>query len=97
MVSTIADGIATRVPIPEAVDDLKDLVDEVLLVSDDSIVQAMQLAFRHHGLVIEPAGAAGLAAAITYKERFHEAAAATILTGGNLTSQQIAQWLGVAS
>jgi threonine dehydratase len=92
-VSTIADGIATRIPVPEAFDDLQDLVDEVLLVSDDSIILAMQLAFRHHGLVIEPAGAAGLAAAITYKERFRGAVAATVLTGGNLTSDQIAKWL----
>jgi len=95
-VSTIADGIAVRLPIPEAFDDLKSVVDEVLLVNDDSIIQAMQLTFRHHGLVTEPAGAAGLAALIAYKERFNGAVVATILTGGNLASEQIRQWLSGA-
>ncbi len=72
------------------------VVDEVLLVNDDSIIQAMQLTFRHHGLVTEPAGAAGLAALIAYKERFNGAVVATILTGGNLASEQIRQWLSGA-
>ncbi|MEP7347220.1 MAG: pyridoxal-phosphate dependent enzyme, partial [Gemmatimonadaceae bacterium] len=35
---TIADGIAVRVPIPEAVDDLQGVVDDILLVSDDEIL-----------------------------------------------------------
>jgi len=73
--------------------DLKDVVDEVLLVDDGALIRAMQLAFRHHGLVIEPAGAAGLAAAITYEDRFRDALVATPLCGGNLTPQQIGQWL----
>ena len=96
-VVTIADGIAVRLPIPEAFGDLKELVDDVLLVNDDAIIRAMQLAFRHHGLVLEPAGAVGLAAAITYKERFHGALVATPLTGGNLTPEQIHLWLFGAS
>jgi threonine dehydratase len=96
-VATIADGIAVRVPVPEAVADLKPVVDEVLLVEDDAIVESMQLAFRHHGLVVEPAGAAGLAAAITYKERFRGALVATPLCGGNLTSEQIHTWLLAAA
>ena len=92
-ISTIADGIAVRVPVPEAVNDLEGLVDEVLLVEDDALIRAMRLVFEHHGLVIEPAGAAGLAAAIAYKERFRGACVATPLTGGNLTAEQVRQWL----
>ena len=92
-IATIADGIAVRVPVPESLADLKDVVDEVLLVDDGALIRAMQLAFRHHGLVIEPAGAAGLAAAITYEDRFRDALVATPLCGGNLTPQQIGQWL----
>ena len=41
-VSTIADGIATRTPIPEALQDMQGLVDEALLVSDDAIIRGMK-------------------------------------------------------
>lgn len=92
-VSTIADGIAVRVPVPEALDDLAAVVDEVLLVEDEAMIQAMQLVFRRHDLVVEPAGVAGLAAAITFRERFRGASVATPLCGGNLTPEQITQWL----
>ncbi len=91
--TTIADGIAVRVPVPESLLNLAGLIDEVLQVEDDSLVEAMRLVFRHHGLVVEAAGAAGLAAAITYQERFRGARVATPLCGGNLTAEQIGRWL----
>jgi threonine dehydratase len=94
-VATIADGIAVRVPVPQVLGDLAAVVDEVLLVEDDAIVRAMQLAFRHHGLLVEPAGAVGLAAAIAHKTRFRSALVATPLCGGNLTEEQIRRWLWV--
>jgi threonine dehydratase len=94
-VATIADGIAVRVPVPQALGDLAAVVDEVLLVEDDAIVLAMQLAFRHHGLLVEPAGAVGLAAAIAHKTKFRSALVATPLCGGNLTEEQIRRWLWV--
>jgi threonine dehydratase len=90
---TIADGIAVRVPIPEVLDDLSSVVDEVLLVEDRALVEAMQLAHRHHGLVVEPAGAAALAAAVTYKGRFRGGRVAVPLCGGNLTERQAQEWL----
>ncbi len=84
-VRTIADGIAVRVPIPESLPDLYRLLDDVVLVEDDSMRDAMRLVLHHHGLVTEPAGVAGLAAAITYKSRFQSALMATPLCGGNST------------
>jgi threonine dehydratase len=92
-ISTIADGIAVRLPVPEAVNDLEGVVDEVLLVDDDVLIKAMQSVFKHHGLVIEPAGVAGLAAAMVHRERFRGACVATPLTGGNVTVEQVRQWL----
>lgn len=92
-VATIADGIAVRVPVPEALTDLSGVVDEVLLVDDHALIASMQLVFRHHGLVVEPAGVAGLAAALTFRDRFRNASVVTPLCGGNLTVEQIAQWL----
>lgn len=61
-VATRADGIAVRVPIPQAVHDMAGTVDDVLLVDDDAILQAVRLLFDTAGLVVEPAGAAGVAA-----------------------------------
>jgi threonine dehydratase len=91
-VSTIADGIAVRVPVPEALADLSNVVDEVLLVDDQAIITAIQLLFQHHGLLVEPAGAAGLAAAMTFSNRFRGASVVTPLCGGNLTSDQIREY-----
>lgn len=92
-VNTIADGIAVRLPIPEALTDLEGLVDDVLLAEDDTIIEAMRLIFQHHGLVVEPAGAAGLAAALACQQRFRGQLVATPLCGGNMTSAQTRRWL----
>jgi threonine dehydratase len=92
-VETIADGIAVRVPIAAALADLRALVDDVVLVDDDALIAAMRLAFDHLGLVIEPAGAAGLAVALTLRDRFAGAVVAVPLCGGNLTPGQARDWL----
>jgi threonine dehydratase len=64
-VQTIADGIAVRVPVAEALVDLKDNVDEIVLVNDDALKAAMSLVRRHLGLTVEPSGAAGVAALLS--------------------------------
>lgn len=91
--NTIADGIGVRVPVPEAVAEMAHTIDEMVLVSDERIVTAMNLAFDALGLVIEPAGAAGLAAALAMRERLAEQLIAVPLCGGNLTRAQIRRWL----
>jgi len=90
---TIADGIAVRIPFPEALADLTGLVDDILLVEDDTLIAAMRLAHQELGVVLEPAGAAGLAALLTYRERFRGQLLGAILSGGNITTEQIRQWL----
>ena len=90
---TIADGIAVRIPVPEALETMRHTVDDIILVSDEHIVQAMRLAHRTLGLVLEPAGAAGLAAALSAAERFEGQRIATPLCGSNLTAEQLEQWL----
>lgn len=89
----IADGIAVRSPFPEAIEDLTGVVDDVLLVDDEAIVEAIRRAHRDLGLVLEPAGAAGLAAVLTHSDRFRGQLVATVLTGGNATPEQLRQWL----
>lgn len=90
---TIADGIEVQSPYPEAVADLVGLADDILLVDDQAMVSAMQQAHSDLGVVLEPSGAAGLAALNTYRERFKGKLIATILTGGNATPEQLRQWL----
>ncbi len=90
---TIADGIAVRVPVEEALSDLSGVVDDVLLVDDGTMVRAIRLLFWKMGLVVEPAGAAGLAALLAHHEIFAGSLVATPLCGGNLTGQQARRWL----
>ena len=90
---TIADGIAVQSPYPEAVDDLIHLADDILLVEEPALLSAMQQAHRELGVVLEPSGAAGLAAITTHRDRFRGQVIATILTGGNVTPGQMHDWL----
>lgn len=90
---TIADGLAVRVPVDEALDDLRLVVDDILLVDDQTILRAMRMLFRELGVIIEPAGAAGVAAALAHRAKFGGQLAATVLCGGNLTEEQVQRWL----
>jgi threonine dehydratase len=92
-IATIADGIGVRVPVPEALDDIKDLLDDILLVEDAQTIEAMKLVHQHVGVVLEPSGAVGIAAIMNNKESFAKQHIATILCGGNLTNEQMKQWL----
>ncbi len=92
-IATIADGIGVRVPVPEALDDIKDLLDDVLLVEDLQTIEAMRLVHQRVGVVLEPSGAVGIAAIMNNKTLFANQRIATILCGGNLTAEQIKQWL----
>jgi threonine dehydratase len=91
--NTIADGISVTSPFPEALFDLLGVVDDVLLADDDTLVTAMRLAHREIGVVLEPSGAAALAALMTNRQRFGGQMIGTILTGGNVTTEQMERWL----
>ncbi|HEX9824892.1 MAG TPA: pyridoxal-phosphate dependent enzyme [Actinomycetota bacterium] len=91
---TIADGIAVREPVPEALETMRAVVDDMLLVDDADLIAAMRLAHEHLGLVVEPAGVAGLAAAARHRDRFKGQVVAVPLCGGNVTHEQVAEWLG---
>ena len=79
---TIAEGIEVRVPVRESVTRLVALVDDMVLVEDVDLLDAITLSARTLGLLLEPSGAAGLAAI-----RVHDLPGdrmATVLTGSNL-------------
>lgn len=90
---TIADGIGVRLPVPVALEQMKDTVDTIVQVSDDDILAAIRFAHQYIGVVLEPAGAAGLAAALTFNAQFKGQTLATVLCGSNLTSEQLEAWL----
>jgi threonine dehydratase len=92
-IDTIADGIGVRVPVPEALEVMRGTVDEVMLVSDEEILAAMRMLLSDTGLVVEPAGAAGLAAIASRRQELAGARVATPLCGGNLTEEQVRRWL----
>jgi threonine dehydratase len=89
---TIADGIAVRVPIAAAVDDLRTLVDDILLVDDAQLISAMRALHQDAGLMCEPSAVAGLAAILASRDRFAGRRVATVLTGRNLTRTQMEAW-----
>ncbi len=93
-VETIADGIAVRVPVATAVNDLRGLVDDVLLVDDAQLLCAMRWIHQDTGLIVEPSAATGVAAIASHPLRFARRRVATVLTGSNLTRDQVAAWLG---
>jgi len=91
-VDTIADGIAVRIPVPEAVADMHGVVDDVVLVDDDALVAAMRLLYRHAGIVSEPAGAAGVAAVLATGRALEGLSVATVITGSNIAAEELHAW-----
>ena len=81
---TIADGLRTSMgdltwPV------IRDLVTDVLTVSDDLILEAMRLIWTRLKIVVEPSGAIGLAALMAHSNRFEPGQKiVVVLTGGNV-------------
>jgi threonine dehydratase len=86
-VNTIADGIATRVPVPESLQYLAPVVDDVVLVSEDSLRQAQSMLRAETGLIGEPAGVAGIAALIEHAELRSMGLVATPICGSNVAER----------
>jgi threonine dehydratase len=87
---TFAEGLATRVgfELPQAI--LWDLLDDFILVGDDEIRAAIRLLLAKAHTLAEGAGAAPLAAAIRLREDLAGRRVALIVSGGNLSMEQLA-------
>jgi threonine dehydratase len=77
--ATIADSLAIWEPAPEAVRRMREIVDDMVLVTDSALLDGMRLAARTLGVLVEPSAAAGLAAIAC--EDLPGATLATVLTG----------------
>jgi threonine dehydratase len=81
---SIAEGIAVKRPGRLTLPIVKALVDDILLVEEDAIEEAILSLLEVEKLVVEGAGAAGLAAVVAYRERFVGRQVGLILCGGNI-------------
>ncbi len=83
-ISTIAEGIAVGTPgeIPRAI--IARLVDDMVLVDEGDIEQAMVMLLEIEKTLVEGAGAAGLAALLKYPDRFAGKKVGLVLCGGNI-------------
>ena len=82
--STIAEGIAVGTPGKMTQEVIKRLVDDLLLVDEGDIEQAVLMLLEIEKTLVEGAGAAGLAALLRYPERFAGQKVGLILCGGNI-------------
>jgi threonine dehydratase len=78
---TIAGALAITDPVPESLERILELVDEVVLVDDEDLRTAMELIAESVGVLVEPAGAAGVAALARHPEAVSGERAAVLLTG----------------
>jgi threonine dehydratase len=83
-VPTIAEGIAVTEAgeLTRAI--VGALVDDLLVVSEQGVEEAVALAIEIEKTVVEGAGAAGLAALVEHPERFRDRSVAVVLSGGNI-------------
>ena len=80
---TIADGIAVAIPGVLNFDIIKGAVDEVITVTEDDTAKALLMLLERAKLVVEPAGAVGVAAILAGKVR-NSGKTVAVLSGGNI-------------
>jgi threonine dehydratase len=91
---TIADGIAVKRPGELTLPIIKEFVDEVVTVSEEEIARAIFHCVQNNRLVVEGAGAAGLAALLAKKIQVESSdTVCTVLCGGNIDGNLLARVL----
>jgi threonine dehydratase len=90
---TLAEGIAVKEPggITSAM--VRELVDDIVLVSERSLEHSLSLLLQIEKSVVEGAGAAGLAALLDHPERFKGKTVGIVLSGGNIDTRLLANVL----
>ena len=92
-VATFAEGLAVRVPHPDAVRAINAGAARVVTVSDAEMANAMRLIFATTRTVAEGAGAAALAALLAERERMAGRRVGVVLSGGNIDPARFASVL----
>ena len=92
---TIADGLATRTPEAANVRDVKSLVDEVVLVSEEQLLRAIETLLLEEHVLAEPAGAASTAALLQGKS-VCGSHVALVVSGANISREVLKRAVGSA-
>ncbi|WND02534.1 threonine ammonia-lyase [Temperatibacter marinus] len=87
---TIAEGIAVKTPGTYTQAVVKKLVDDILIIPETRIEEAIVLMMEIEKVVVEGAGATGLAALMEFPEKFKGRKVGMVLTGGNIDSRLLA-------
>jgi len=90
---TIADGLATRTPEAENVAAIREVVDDVVLVSEEQMIEAVRRLHRDENVVAEPSGAAATAG---FLAKPVAGRVALVVSGGNI-SDEVRQRAGIGS
>jgi threonine dehydratase len=87
--STFAEGLATGTAfeLPQRI--MRELLDDFVLVSDDALRDATRLMIAKTRNLVEPAGAAALAAVLAAPGRFADRTVAIVCSGGNISPAQL--------
>lgn len=92
-VDTVADGLKPVRPGDLTFAHVQRFVDDLVTVSDDEILEAVALAFRDLKLVLEPSGAAAIAAVHAGRVRLLRGPVVLVLSGGNADPALYREWL----
>lgn len=84
---SVAEGIAVATTGPVTSEYVKAYVDDIVVVSERDIEDAIALLLQIEKTLCEGAGAAGLAALTAYPEKFRGLKVATLLSGGNIDTR----------
>ena len=91
--NTLADGMATRVPVPEALAIIRNGASRIVQVTDDEVAAAVCAYWTDTHNLAEGAGAAPLAAAPQEKAKLRGKRVGLILTGGNIDFDLFQKWV----
>jgi threonine dehydratase len=92
--NTLADGMATRIPVADALAIIRKGASRIVQVTDDEIAAAVRFYWTDTHNLAEGAGAAPLAAALQDKARNRGKRVGLILSGGNIDFDLFRQWVG---
>ncbi len=90
---TIADGLQTPAPGKLTFPIVQQLVEDVLLVSDEELIETLHFILERMKLLVEPSGAAAAAAVRHRKFDFAGCRVGVILSGGNVDMEKLANYL----
>ncbi len=90
---TLAEGIAVKEPGRITTAITRALVDDILVVDEDAVERAVTTFIESQRLVVEGAGAVGLAALLAAPKRFRRKSVGLIVTGGNIDARLLSSIL----